>query len=86
VTEEPMRRGAMLDLAPTNKEGLVGSGSSRAALAAVTMKWWSSRSSLRQQGGCTASSLPWTSIKQTLQGQLHGVAWAKAPEGPKKAG
>lgn len=37
---------------------------SKAVMAAVTMKRWSSRS-LEQQGGCTASSLPYTS-EQTL--------------------
>ena len=47
VIEEPMSTGAMMDLVLTNKKGLVGNmklKDSLGALAAVTMKWWSSRS------------------------------------------
>jgi len=40
VTEKPMRRGAMLDLVLTNKEGLVGNVKLKAA---VTTKWRISR-------------------------------------------
>ena len=40
VIEEPMRRGAMLDLVLTNKEGLVGNVKLKAA---VTTKWRISR-------------------------------------------
>ncbi|GAB0186642.1 hypothetical protein GRJ2_001129500 [Grus japonensis] len=65
VTEEPTRRGAMLDVVLTNKEGLVGDVKLKGSLGAVTTKWWSSRSS-GQQGGHTANSLPWTSGEQTL--------------------
>jgi len=43
VIEEPMRRGAMLDLVLTNKEGLMKNVKLK-GLTAVTMIWWSSRS------------------------------------------
>jgi len=38
VIEEPTRRGAMLDLVLTNKEGLVGNVNLKGSLAAVTIK------------------------------------------------
>ncbi|PKU29205.1 dtw domain-containing protein 2 [Limosa lapponica baueri] len=44
MVEEPTRKGAMLDLVITNKEGLVGNVKLKGSLAAGTMKWWSSRS------------------------------------------
>lgn len=64
VIKEPRRRGAILDLILTNKEGLVRNMKFKTALAAVTMKWQASRS-LGQQGGCPASSLNWTSGEHT---------------------
>ena len=80
----------MLDLVLTNKKGLVGMGGSRAALAVVIMKWWSS-TSLGQREGCIASSLLWTSGEQTLASsgtclvEYHGIKpWRE--EGPKKVG
>ncbi|KAM9598579.1 uncharacterized protein ACIBXB_004267 [Morphnus guianensis] len=86
VIEEPMRKTAMLDLGLTNKDWLVGNVKSRAALAAVTMKWWSSRS-LGERGERTASLLPWTSGEQTLASSgicladYHGIQpWRE--EGP----
>ena len=67
-----------------------GMWSSRATLAAVTMKWWRSRS-LWQRGGRTASLLPWTSGEQTLASpgtwlvEYHGIKpWGE--EGLKKVG
>ena len=76
----------MLDLVLTDMEGMVGNVKLKAA---VTMKWWSSRS-LRQQGEHTAGSLPWTSGEQALASsgnclvEYHGIeSWKE--EGPRKA-
>jgi len=44
MTEKSTRRGAMLDLVLTKTVELLGSVKLRGTLAAVTMKWWSSRS------------------------------------------
>ena len=73
---------------PTRR-GWWGMWSSRAALVAVAMKLWSSRS-LGQRGGCTASSLPWTSGVLALASsgiclvEYDGIKpWRE--EGPKKS-
>ncbi|GAB0209576.1 hypothetical protein GRJ2_003423300 [Grus japonensis] len=88
VIEEPMRRGAMLDLVLTNKEGLVGDVKLKGSLSCSDH--WNSGSS-GQRGGHTASSLPWTSGEQTLASsgtclvEYHGTKpWKE--EGPKTAG
>jgi len=39
VVEEPTRRGVLLDLVLTKKEGLVENVKAGAALAALTMRW-----------------------------------------------
>ena len=50
VMEEPTRRGVLLDLVLTNKEGLVEDVKLGAASAAVTIKWWSSGSCMEKAG------------------------------------
>ena len=53
VVEEPTRRGVLLDLVLTNKERVVGdmkAGGLWAALAAVTMRCWSSGSCVEGAG------------------------------------
>ncbi|GAB0177161.1 nucleoside diphosphate kinase 6 [Grus japonensis] len=60
-----MKRGAVQDLVLTNKDGLVGNMKLQGSLdysdhEVVEFKI------LKQRGGCTASSLPWTSGEQTL--------------------
>lgn len=42
VIKQPTRRGALLDLVLTNKKEPVRDVKVRAALAPVTMEWWSS--------------------------------------------
>ncbi|KAJ7408276.1 hypothetical protein BTVI_59871 [Pitangus sulphuratus] len=90
VTEESTRRGAMLGLALSNKRGWWRLGNSRVALAAATMKRWSSRSS-GQREGCTASSQSKSSIEQSSASsgiclvEYHGVKSWKEEE-PKKDG
>ncbi|GAB0206692.1 hypothetical protein GRJ2_003134800 [Grus japonensis] len=60
VTEEPMRRDAMLDLVLTNKEGLVGDVKLKGSLGCRDHEMVEFKI-LR-----AASSLPWTSGEQTL--------------------
>ncbi|GAB0179267.1 hypothetical protein GRJ2_000392000 [Grus japonensis] len=90
VIEEPTRRGAMLDLVPTNKEGLVGNVKLKGSLGCSDHEMVQFKI-LRQRGGRTASSLPWTSGEQSLASsgiclvEYHGTKpWRE--EGPKKAG
>lgn len=78
VIEKPTRRGALLDLILTTKEGLLGMWRSKAALNAATMRWWNS-GPWWQAEGWKASSQPWTSGDQTLASsgicleQSHGI-------------
>jgi len=59
-----MRRGTMLDLVHTNKEGLVGNMKIKGGLGCNAHEMAEFKI-LRQQAGCTASSLSWTSGDQT---------------------
>ncbi|GAB0177908.1 hypothetical protein GRJ2_000256100 [Grus japonensis] len=90
VTEEPTRRGALLDLVLTNKEALVGDVRLKGSLGCRDHEMVEFRI-LRAAGGHAASSLPWTSGEQTLGSsgiclvEYHGTKpWKE--EGPKTAG
>ncbi|GAB0187715.1 nucleoside diphosphate kinase 6 [Grus japonensis] len=89
-----MRRGAMLDLGLTNKEGLVGNVKLKGSLGCndhEMVQFQIKDLDQGQQGGHTASSLPWTSGKQTLASsgiylvEYHGTK-PRREEGPKTAG
>ena len=73
VVQEPMRKGAMLDLVLNNKEGLMNSVKLKGRLGCSDKKWWSSRS-LKHQRGCTTSLLFWTSGEQTLNSSGNYLA------------
>ncbi|GAB0187348.1 hypothetical protein GRJ2_001200100 [Grus japonensis] len=86
VIEEPRRRGAMLDLVLTNKEGLVGNVRLKGSLGCRDHEMVQFQIKLGQQEGHT---LPWTSEEQTLASsriclvEYHGTKpWRE--EGPKK--
>ncbi|GAB0183586.1 hypothetical protein GRJ2_000823900 [Grus japonensis] len=90
VTEKPTRRGAMLDLVLTNKEGLVGNVKLKGSLGCSDHEMVEFKI-LRAARRACSNSLPWTSGEQALASsgiclvEYHGrKPWRK--EGPKTAG